>query len=242
MKEKNDKKNITIGIIGALSEEINLLYKYIKFYKKKIIYNKKFYIGKLKNIKIILIQSGIGKTSASITCTILLYVYKIDVIINIGTAGSLSKNMKLGTIVLPCSTCYHDVDLTPFGYKKGQVKNFPQIFSINNYLTKLIETYMIKLNIYYKKGLIISGDSFIHEKTKKNKLKIHFPEAIAVDMESTAIAQVCYQFNKPFLIIKTISDHSNNYAALDFQKFSHLASEMLLKIFQYFLHHFYIHE
>ncbi|XBC39410.1 MAG: 5'-methylthioadenosine/adenosylhomocysteine nucleosidase [Buchnera aphidicola (Nurudea shiraii)] len=237
------KKNtikITIGIIGALKKELMFLYKHIHFYKKIVIYNKEFHIGKINEIKVILIQSGVGKVLASTTCTILLQIYKIDFIVNIGTAGSLSTQLKPGAIILPNSTCYHDINLTAFGYDLGQIKGFPKKFLVNNYLTKFIEICLLKLRICYYKGLIISGDSFVDKQSYKKRLKKCFPKAIAVDMESTAIAQVCYQFNKPFLTIKVISDFSNNNSVLDFKKFICLENKTFLKIIQYLLKYLYI--
>ncbi|XBC44551.1 MAG: 5'-methylthioadenosine/adenosylhomocysteine nucleosidase [Buchnera aphidicola (Schlechtendalia peitan)] len=233
------KNNIVIGIIGALDQEIKFLKKKIQTYQTITIFNTKFHIGTLNNIKIVLIKSGVGKVSASITCTMLIQLYKPNVIINIGAAGSLDKELKPGDIVLPSSTCYHDVNLTAFGYSLGQMQNFPKLFCTNDYMVTLTEKCMVSSKINYKKNLIISGDSFINQKRFRNTLKRNFPAAIAVDMESTAIAQVCYQFKKPFLIVKSISDHSDNFALRNFEKCINLASQQCSKIIQILLDNLY---
>ncbi|XBC38362.1 MAG: 5'-methylthioadenosine/adenosylhomocysteine nucleosidase [Buchnera aphidicola (Floraphis meitanensis)] len=233
------KKNVIIGIIGATDKEIIPLYKKIKNFQKKIVYNKIFYSGKLNNIKTILVKSGVGKVSSSTTCTILLNIYKVNLIINIGTAGSLDDKLIPGNIILPHSTCYHDVDLTAFGYKLGHIQNFPKLFSINKNMIEFTETHVLKSKLNYKKNLIISGDSFINNTASKNILKKNFPTAIAVDMESTAIAQVCYQFKKPFLIIKSISDYSDNNSKLNFEKFIDLASQRCSNVVQDLLNNIY---
>ncbi|QCI23227.1 5'-methylthioadenosine/adenosylhomocysteine nucleosidase [Buchnera aphidicola] len=233
------KKNVTIGIIGALDKEIASLRNYIQPLKRTKVYNKTLYIGKLYNINIILIKSGIGKVASSVACTILLNLCKLDLIINIGTAGSLNMELIPGNIVLPNSTCYHDVDLTVFGYSLGQIQNFPKLFLVNNFMMRLAETCIIKSKIKYKTDLIISGDSFISKIESRKILKKNFPTAIAVDMESTAIAQVCYQFKKPFLIIKSISDSSDNYAVSKFEQFVTLASKQFSKIIRDLLYNLY---
>ncbi|ANF16995.1 hypothetical protein XW81_00970 [Buchnera aphidicola (Schlechtendalia chinensis)] len=224
------KKNITFGIIGALNQEIAILHKKIQFHKKEIIFGKKFYIGKLNNINIILVKSNVGKVASSMSCTILLSVYKIDLIINVGTAGSLQEDLKPGHIILPNSTCYYDVDLTAFGYNLGKMQNLPQSFLTDKKMLKLAETCILKFSLSYKKNLIISGDTFINKKTFHQNLKKYFPKAIAVDMESTAIAQVCYQFKKPFLIIKVISDNSDRHASKNFKENIHSASKKYSKV------------
>ncbi|XBC43494.1 MAG: 5'-methylthioadenosine/adenosylhomocysteine nucleosidase [Buchnera aphidicola (Meitanaphis flavogallis)] len=233
------KKNIKIGIIGALNEETIFLRQQIKYLKKTRIHSQIFYTGQLNCIDIILTTSGVGKVSASVTCAILLNLYKIDLIINVGTAGSLDIKLVPGSIILPNNTCYYDVDLTAFGYELGQIQKLPKLFSTNDYMIRLTEIYMLKSNTYYNKNLIISGDSFINKQKYKKTLKEKFPTAIAVDMESTAIAQVCYQFKKPLLIIKSISDYSDNDALSNFKKFSHLASKNLSKITQNMLKNLY---
>ncbi|XBC42468.1 MAG: 5'-methylthioadenosine/adenosylhomocysteine nucleosidase [Buchnera aphidicola (Meitanaphis elongallis)] len=235
MNKTKIKKDDTIGIIGALEQEIIYLYKNIQHLKTKKLYNYILCTGKLNKINIVLIKSGIGKVSASIASAILLHFYKIDLIINIGTAGSLQTKLIPGSIIFPHSTCYYDVNLTTFGYSLGQIPNFPKLFLANNYMMQLAEKYTLQSRMNHKKNLIISGDLFINKKTFQNTLKKKFPTAIAVDMESTAIAQACYQFKKPFLIIKYISDFSDERASLNFKKFVNLASKKLLNVIQHLL-------
>ena len=55
-------------------------------------------------------------------------------------------------------------------------------------------------------GLICSGDKFICKESEVKEIKSHFPEALAVDMVSAAIAQVCSLHDIPFNILRVISD------------------------------------
>ena len=57
-----------------------------------------------------------------------------------------------------------------------------------------------------KPGLIVTGDWFVDSKEKMREIVGHFPEAKAVDMESCAIAQVCYLYKVPFISFRLISD------------------------------------
>ena len=71
------------------------------------------------------------------------------------------------------------------------------------------------------KGLICSGDQFIDKMEDVKRIKGIFPEALAVDMESGAIAQVCHLCQVPFLALRVISDspgasHDNTRQYLDF--------------------------
>jgi len=215
--KKYDIKNMKIGIIGAIKQEIKTLKKIICPYKT-IIGKYNIYIGTFKNNNIFLITSGIGKVSASIACMILINLYKIDVIMNTGSAGSLLLSLKIGDVVIPEKVSYYDVDLINFGYTRGQIPKYPKEFLIHEKIKIFLETITKQYQLKFKTGLMISGDSFIHGSLSIKKLKNQFPTAIAVEMESAAIAQVCYQFNIPFIIIKSISDLSDKNATLNFEQ------------------------
>lgn len=67
-------------------------------------------------------------------------------------------------------------------------------------------------------GLVCTGDQFITNRTELDTIKQRFPDGLAVDMESAAIAQTCYLYNVPFLSFRIISDtpgvedHASQYA------------------------------
>ncbi|CAL4321165.1 5'-methylthioadenosine/S-adenosylhomocysteine nucleosidase [Buchnera aphidicola (Protaphis terricola)] len=213
-----------IGIIGAIKQEIKIFKNLINYNKIKIFGNFKIYIGKFNKINIFLIQSGIGKVAASIATMILITLFKPNMIINSGSAGSLNSKLKIGDIIIPNQLCYHDVNLTNFGYSIGQIPKYPKKFQINKKLfNKIIEIFK-KNKLKILTGLIITGDSFINKRELINKLKIKFSSAIGVEMEAAAIAQVCYKFNIPLIIIKSISDLSNNQATINFKKNISIAS------------------
>ncbi|ANZ22437.1 5'-methylthioadenosine nucleosidase [Buchnera aphidicola (Diuraphis noxia)] len=207
-----------IGIIGAINQEIKTLKNMMFPYTKKKIGNCKIYISIFKKNNIFLVKSGIGKVSSSIACMILINLYKIDIIINSGSAGSLITSLNVGDIVIPKKICYHDVNLTNFGYSLGQIPKYPQNFLIKKDIYIYIKNITKKIKLTFNTGLIISGDTFINNNLSIKKLKNQFPSAVAVDMESAAIAQVCYQFTIPLICIKTISDLSDVNATVNFKK------------------------
>ncbi len=224
-----------IGIIGAINQEITMLKNIIHICTEKKIGNFEIYIGKFKKNDIFLIKSGIGKVSASIATTILINLYQPQIIVNSGSAGSLISLLKIGDIVFPQKTCYYDVDLTNFGYSRGQVPKYPKKFVINKKIYNFLKKKIIQYKLKFTSGLIISGDSFIRKSSIIKKLKNQFPSAIAAEMESAAIAQVCHQFNIPLIIIKSISDLSDHKATLNFKENIPIASYQSSKFTQIIL-------
>ena len=55
-------------------------------------------------------------------------------------------------------------------------------------------------------GQIVSGEWFVDSKEKMRSILEHFPQAMAVDMESCSIAQTCHIYKTPFISFRIISD------------------------------------
>ena len=80
-----------------------------------------FYEGTIGNTEVVVVRSGIGKVNAGICVQILIDLFNVTHVINTGIAGSLNADINIGDIVLSTDACYHDVDVTVFGYKKGEI-------------------------------------------------------------------------------------------------------------------------
>ncbi|QIQ41599.1 MAG: 5'-methylthioadenosine/adenosylhomocysteine nucleosidase [Buchnera aphidicola (Aphis urticata)] len=226
---------MNIGIIGAIDQEIKMFKKVIIDKQIKNIGQFQIYIGKFKKNNVFLIKSGIGKVAASIAAMLLINFFKINIIINSGSAGSLHPELKIGDIIIPNKLCYYDVNLINFGYARGQIPQHPKTFKINKNLYHVLIETAIKFNFKFTTGLLITGDSFVRGENFINKLKSQFSYAIAVEMESTAIAQVCYQFNIPLIVVKSISDLSDTEATSNFNKNISLASLQSFNLVQLIL-------
>ncbi len=209
---------MTIGLIVALEKEINIFLKTILITKIKYINKIKIIWGLLKKKKIILIISGIGKVCASIATSIIVRFKKIKYIINIGTAGILKKKHKYHNIFLIRKLYYHDFDLTSFNYDIGHIPQYPKYFTSNNKILLKFKKKLLWHKQTYYTGNLITGDTFIDNKEKINKIYKYFQNIKLVDMEATSVAQTCFIFNKPFISIKIISDHANRNSQTIFKK------------------------
>ncbi len=120
---------------------------------------------------------------------------------------------------------YHDADVTAFGYEFGQLPGCPAGFKADPALIAAAEACIAELNLNAVRGLIVSGDAFINGSVGLAKIKHNFPQAIAVEMEATAIAHVCHNFNVPFVVVRAISDVADQQSHLSFDEFLVVAAK-----------------
>lgn len=211
-----------IAIIAAMQEEMNILQNHLQNIKILSIANYNILEGTINNCPVVLLKSGIGKVSAALGTALVLSHTKPDYVINTGSAGAIQKNLNIGDIVISTQVKHHDVDVTAFGYEKGQLPIQPVTFNTDNKLISVASKAVDNCKLNSILGLICSGDQFLSEKEQVENLQKNFADVIAVDMEAAAIAQVCYAFKMPFISVRCISDLSDS--AESFKEFLYLAS------------------
>src|SRR5690606_37118453 len=114
---------------------------------------------------------------------------------------------EVGDLVISENVVHHDVDVTAFDYDYGQVPQLPAYFKPDKKLASIAEKAAKKLSdVKTVTGLIATGDSFMSDQERVQFVKAKFPEIKAAEMEAAAIAQVCYQYQTPFVIIRALSD------------------------------------
>lgn len=189
---------MNIGIIIALKEEFDITGQGLKFKKKQYL-NKTIYKFKYEKNNLYLIYSGVGKANAALATSILIGKYKVNNIINIGSTGSISKNLNVGDIALINNIYNFDVDLTFFGYKIGQMSKEPEFYKWDG-------EFIMKKIPELKLSNIASGDSFITKSNINNYEILNKNQVSCVDMELASIAQICNQNDIGLCSIKIISD------------------------------------
>ncbi|MBQ7268683.1 MAG: 5'-methylthioadenosine/S-adenosylhomocysteine nucleosidase [Bacteroidales bacterium] len=173
---------MNVGLIVAMSSEYDALQR-----------------AGIKGVK----RSGIGKVSAARLATEMILTERPDCIINSGCAGALSPGMEVFDVVVGAQTAHHDVWCGE-GNLPGQVQGLPQRFDADPRLLSAARSLRTSRKMHF--GLICSGERFFESIEEDAKVLANFPDALAVDMESAAIAQVCLHYGVPFLSFRLISD------------------------------------
>lgn len=209
-----------IGIIGAMYEEIKILREALEAPLSWERAGALFISGSIGNHEVIVVRSGIGKVAASLTTSLLIQQYGVNMVINTGSAGGIGAGLAVGDLVISEKLAYFDVDVTGFGYTYGQLPGgMPLYFEASRYLIGEMTKAAEATNHNVKNGLIVTGDSFINDGRKVQEILRHFPDALACEMEGAAIAQTAKQFNIPFLVVRAISDTADHAATVSFDEF-----------------------
>ena len=212
-----------IGIIVAEEKELLEVKKIMNNIKENSIYEKTFYIGSIEEKQVVLVKSNVGKVNSARVTQILIDYFNIELVINVGTAGSVDNSLEIGDVVVATELVQYDFDVTPFGRKLGEIENIGESIKVDENLLELFN----EMNV--KKGIIASGDKFIVNREDKDNIRNIF-NALAIEMEGASIAQVCFLDKIPFLVIRSITDKLDGSSKVDFEKFLESSSKMVANI------------
>lgn len=200
-----------IGIIVAMQKEQALILPMLSDVESHSAGSISYEKGRIGDNEVAVMQSGIGKVNAAIGAVSLIDTFRPDVIINTGVAAGAGDNVSVMDLIVADKLVHHD--FWCIGEEWGQVPGMPRFFPA---LVPAIAT-----SRGAKRGLIATGELFISRKAEVDAIRSHFPVVLAIDMESTAIAQACYQRGVPFICFRVISDSPwcSNDNAGDYEEF-----------------------
>lgn len=222
-----------VGIIFAMKEELDETIKKFNDVQEHSVYDLKIYECRLDNVICYLVESGIGKVNAARSTQILIDSMNVDYVLNVGVAGSVSKDINKCDIVVGDKLVQHDFDLTLFDHEKGYIPNVGTYIPCDSSLVEIAKT--IEMDTKVETGVISSGDIFVSDEKMGAKINNKF-NALCVEMEGASVAQVCHLCNVPFLVVRAISDspyEQDNH--LTFEEFLKISSDMVSKFVYEFL-------
>ena len=193
-----------IAVIVAMDKEFIRIKELLEQVEETAIGGRSYTSGRLGNNELVLHQCGIGKVNAAIGVTELIRLFNPDLVVSTGCAGGASDMLEVTDVVVSSQLAYHDVycgcALGETVY--GQVQGMPARYTTPR---EIVEK-ALACGERIHEGLIVTGDWFVDDQEKMRSIIRLFPEAMAVDMESAAIAQTCHVFGIPFVSFRVISD------------------------------------
>lgn len=217
-----------LGIIAALQEEIDRLLAEMQVDTVQTLGGRDYHIGSLWGNDVVVVLCRIGKVAAATTATQLIVGFDVTQVLFTGVAGGLHDDVKVGDVVIANALIQQDLDASPL-FPKYEVPltgiaRFPTDASMTQGFRTAAKTWIkthqpSAISHQIHTGLIASGDTFIGTEALRNDLVTRLPDALCVEMEGAAVAAVCYDYNIPLAVMRTISDSSDDSAAVDFVTF-----------------------
>ena len=220
-----------LGIIGAMSVEVEALKAKMENTDVQIHAGSEYYAGMLEGIPAVVVQCGVGKVNAALCAQILCSIYGVSHLVNTGIAGSLDAQLDICDLVVSEDAMYHDFTVTAFGYPYGKVPGMDVIaFPADPALIKLAYAAAEAVNPGHTKvGRVASGDQFVCDKAVKDGI-IANTQALCTEMEGAAIAHTAYRNGVPFVILRAISDNADGSAEMDYPAFETLAAHRCAEV------------
>lgn len=217
-----------IGVIGAMQIEIDNLKKSLENSTTEEISSVQFVKGNIGEVEVVAAVSGVGKVFAAICTEAMILKYQVDMVVNIGVAGTLCKELGVMDVALASQVVQHDMNTSALGDDIGLLSGINQIYiPSDEKMTALMEQCIVEKEIHYKVGTIATGDLFMQGERQKEKLHQRF-DAIAAEMEGGSIGHVCYMNHVPFIVLRTISDGEGG--AMDYAQFARKAAKLGIDI------------
>ena len=220
-----------VAIVAAMPEELSALLQAMPPGPPVQRAGRTFWLGHWCGHEVVAVLSRIGKVAAATTTTVLLTEFGVDRVLFTGVAGGLGEGVRVGDVVVANALLQHDMDASPLfpryelpglGVDRLQANADLVALAVQAATEVLGEAHRHGLAASTSRvhqGLVVSGDVFVDTTIESEALHLALPDALAVEMEGAALAQVCHDFGVPFAVIRTISDRADDAAHVDFQRF-----------------------
>ncbi len=225
-----------IAIVSAMAQELAALLAQATEREVQHHAGREFHLARLHGQPVVLVLCGIGKVAAATTATLLAERFGVRQLVFTGVAGGLGAGVRVGDVVLADELLQHDLDVSPLFPRYIVPTHGRSHFGTDAALTEALAAVAAELLSTPEpwgpaatelglgaprlhRGLVISGDRFVSAAHESRALQQALPDALAVEMEGAALAQVCHDLALPFAVLRTVSDRADDSAHLDFLRF-----------------------
>ncbi len=227
-----------IGIVSALHQELAAVLAAMPDERPQRVAGRDFWVGHWQGHDLVAVLARVGKVAAATTATVLIERFGVERIVFTGVAGGIGEGVRVGDVVVASSLVQHDMDASPL-FPRFEVPMYGQArfdadVLLSNGLAEAARTVLrrsvealgedavVEFGLQaprLHRGLIASGDRFVSTLAESSALRQALPDALAVEMEGAAVAQVCHDYGLPFAALRTISDRADDAAHGDFTRF-----------------------
>lgn len=229
---------MVIGIMGALHEELAGMLEAMPDERRQQVAGRTFWCGRWQGQEVVAVLSRVGKVAAATTATALIERFGVNQIVFTGVAGGIGQEVRVGDVVVANGFVQHDMDASPL-FARHEVPLYGRtVFetdvALSSQLAHAARDVLADVGQHVQaqsvegfalqraqchQGLVATGDRFVSSSAECRALQQALPQALAVEMEGAAVAQVCFDYGVPFAALRTISDRADDDAHTDFGRF-----------------------
>lgn len=207
-----------LAVVSAMREELAALLAELPTERVDRVAGRDIHLGTLAGRPVALVLCGIGKVAAATTAALLLDRFAVDALVFTGVAGGLGPGVQVGHAVVADTLLQHDMDASPLFPRWEVPLTGVSRFAADRRLSDALAQAATQVTTVHR-GLVVSGDRFVATAAESAALRAGLPDALAVEMEGAAVAQVCHDFARPFAVLRTVSDRADDTAQHDFGRF-----------------------
>lgn len=223
------------GIIAAMNVEMENLRALMVHPVKETVSGIEFVRGVIDGKSVVTAVCGIGKVFAALCAQTMILRYAPEAVVCTGVAGTLTRELSVGSIAVSLCVVQHDMDTTALGDPPGLISGLNLVkIPADERLARRFAACAEGLGVRALTGPIASGDQFIASAERKEFIRRTFG-AIACEMEGAAIGQVCHVNGVPFCVLRAISDSADGSSHMDYPQFVQLAAGQSVRLLRAFL-------
>ena len=208
-----------IGILGAMPPEVESILAALENKQAHPMSGTTYYTGTLHGRDVVVARCGVGKVCAAVCAQTMILHFGVTAIVNVGVAGSLCDGLRIGDIAIAKSTVQHDMDTSPIGDPVGLISGINKVYlPCSERLCDLLADCVQAQGVHFVLGTVASGDVFVASPEQRARITGNF-DAVACEMEGSAICQVCYANGVEVGILRAISDNCNDPSTMDYATF-----------------------
>ncbi|MEM5325431.1 5'-methylthioadenosine/adenosylhomocysteine nucleosidase [Paraburkholderia sp. JHI2823] len=233
-----------LGVLAALPQELGDLIAAMQAesgVRTHTFGRRDYHIGTVHGAPCVVTLARVGKVAAAATASALIHAFDVEAIVFTGVAGGVGAGVHVGDVVVGETLLQHDMNAEPL-FPRHEIpllarSRFDAEHALVEALAVACERFIAEegaaLKARYKaalprfetalpqvhRGLVISGDQFVASAAAVDALRALLPDALAVEMEGAALAQVCHEYDVPCAVVRTISDTADEHASTSFSSF-----------------------
>lgn len=228
----------SLAIMSAMDGELRSVLAQLDDATPVRVAGRDYWCGHWHGHSVVAVLSRIGKVAAATTATALIERFGVTQLLFTGVAGGLGSGVRVGDVVVATHFLQHDMDASPL-FPRFEVplygrSRFDADATLSATLQDAVrqvladpvqllgEAAVREFGLRQPRlhtGLIVSGDRFVATSAESQALCAVHPDALAVEMECAAVAQVCHDYAVRFSAVRTISDRADDSAHHDFNRF-----------------------